>query len=76
LIHVAIEQQAAPAIAAISDAHNAILSNDVSRVSQSLRAMKDTLCVMLETLKRMQTACDPHIYYHRYAMGLGDRGSH
>lgn len=65
LIHVAIEAQAAPALAAILAAQQALAANQLEHVASQLAIIARTLETMHEILLRMPERCDPYIYFNR-----------
>jgi indoleamine 2,3-dioxygenase len=65
LIHVDIEAKAAPALAAVWQAQQAVRNNDTQALERHLAAIRDALGRIVETLGRMPEHCDPYIYYHR-----------
>jgi indoleamine 2,3-dioxygenase len=65
LIHVDIEQRAAPAITSLHRAIDAADAGDVESLKEHLRAIGDALDGMYATMLRMPERCDPYIYYHR-----------
>jgi indoleamine 2,3-dioxygenase len=65
LIHVDIENKAAPGMAVLNaclDAAEAAAAEDLERHLATVRASIES---MHATLKRMPEWCDPYIYYHR-----------
>ena len=60
LIHVAIEQQAAPAVAALPTAQAAGAAGDTGAVRQALEGAAAALRSMQATLDRMGEMCDPY----------------
>jgi indoleamine 2,3-dioxygenase len=65
LLHVDIEAKAAPALAAIGQAQQAVRDDRPDELERHLAAIETALGEMLETLSRMPEHCDPYIYYHR-----------
>jgi indoleamine 2,3-dioxygenase len=65
LVHVEIEAEAGPALAAIPRAHQAVLEDDAQALTQSLEDMAGAVQRMFATLDRMPEHCDPYIYYRR-----------
>ena len=65
LVHVEIEAEAGPALAAIPRAHQAVLEDDAQGLTQSLEDMAGAVQRMFATLGRMPEHCDPYIYYRR-----------
>jgi indoleamine 2,3-dioxygenase len=65
LIHVAIEAKAAPALAAILAAQQAVAEDRPEIVVQQLTNIARTVADMHEILLRMPERCDPYIYFNR-----------
>ena len=65
LIHVDIERQAGPAMAALHDCVAAAEEADAERLTGHLTTVRDSIEAMYASLKRMREWCDPYIYYHR-----------
>lgn len=65
LVHVAIEAQAAPALAAIPQAYDAVTRDRPGDLARSLATVAETLEGMVRILLRMPEHCDPYIYYNR-----------
>ncbi len=65
LVHVEIEAEAGPALAAIPRAHQAVREDDAQALTQSLEDMAGAVQRMFATLDRMPEHCDPYIYYRR-----------
>lgn len=65
LVHVAIEARAAPALAAILAAQQAVAADQPEYVAQQLAIIARTLETMHEILLRMPERCDPYIYFNR-----------
>ena len=65
LIHVAIEAKAAPALAAILAAQQAVAEDQAERVTDQLAIIARTLETMHDILLRMPERCDPYIYFNR-----------
>jgi indoleamine 2,3-dioxygenase len=65
LIHVDIEQKAAPALASLLLAKKAMKSQDNSTLVSQLETIIASLEKMCATLDRMVENCDPYIYYSR-----------
>lgn len=65
LIHVDIEAGAAPALAAIGPALEAVAEDRPEELERHLNSIEKALDRMYETLARMPEHCDPYIYYHR-----------
>jgi indoleamine 2,3-dioxygenase len=65
LIHVDIEQRAAPALAALSEAQFAKDSRDQVHLLKALSTIGLSLDAVNESMNRMPEFCDPYIYYHR-----------
>src|SRR5919199_1518104 len=64
-IHIQIEQEAAPALAALPAARAAVARGDVAALRAALETVADALERMHHTLRRMPDNCDPYIYYNR-----------
>ncbi|KAL4421502.1 hypothetical protein ABPG75_010793 [Micractinium tetrahymenae] len=76
LVHVQIEQLAAPAIAALPAGQRAAAAGEAAGVRAALEAICAALVDMQATLARMGEKCDPHVYYHRVRLPLsGWRGN-
>jgi indoleamine 2,3-dioxygenase len=65
LIHVAIEAKAAPALAAIIAAQQAVADDRPEIVAQHLANVARALADMHQILFRMPERCDPYIYFNR-----------
>lgn len=65
LIHVAIEAAAAPALAAIPTAQQAVADDRAEVVAEQLAIIARTLEALHAILLRMPERCDPYIYFHR-----------
>ena len=65
LIHIAIEHQAAPAVAAMPRAQACVSERDAAGLSEALEIARDSLQEVVATMRRMPEKCDPYIYYHR-----------
>lgn len=65
LIHIDIEAQAAPALAAIPTLLEAVAQEDGATVLTSLNVIKAAWTRINATMDRMPEACDPYIYYNR-----------
>ena len=65
LVHVAIEARAAPALAAILAAQQAVAADQPEYVAEQLAIIARTLEMMHEILLRMPERCDPYIYFNR-----------
>jgi len=65
LIHVDIEQRAAPALAALSEAQYAKGKRDGDKLLSELGVIGKALGEVNATMNRMPEFCDPYIYYHR-----------
>jgi indoleamine 2,3-dioxygenase len=65
LIHVAIERQAAAAIAALPTAQACAEAGNAEELAACLGTVRDSLSEMVATMRRMPERCDPYIYYHR-----------
>jgi indoleamine 2,3-dioxygenase len=64
-VHVQIEAQAAPALAALPPALDAVAVGDQTALRSALEVVAAALERMHQTLLRMPENCDPYIYYHR-----------
>ena len=64
-IHVQIEQEAAPALAALPAAQAAVARGDAAALRAALETVAGALERMHHTLRRMPDNCDPYIYYNR-----------
>jgi indoleamine 2,3-dioxygenase len=65
LIHVSIEAEAAPALAAIRRAQQAALEDKPGAVARQLARIATAMGRVYATLERMPERCDPYIYYSR-----------
>ncbi len=65
LVHLEIEAQAGPALAAIFPAQKAVEATDTQTLENELRTIEQALNKMYNSLLRMTERCDPYIYYHR-----------
>jgi indoleamine 2,3-dioxygenase len=65
IVHVAIEAQAAPALAALVNAQDAVSHDDLPELKRQLGIVSSSLENMHQILLRMPEHCDPYIYYHR-----------
>jgi indoleamine 2,3-dioxygenase len=65
MIHVQIERQAGPAIAALPVAQASVVNSDSAALAQALASVATALEKMHSTLRRMPENCDPYIYYNR-----------
>ena len=65
LIHIDIETEAAPALAAIPTILGGIEGNNVSTVMSALKEIKNAWTNINAIMKRMPEGCDPYIYYNR-----------
>ncbi len=65
LIHVDIEQHAAPGLAALHPCLDAAELGDAERLEGLLATVEKSINKMYVTLRRMGEWCDPYIYYHR-----------
>ncbi len=65
LVHLEIEAQSGPALAAIFPAQKAVESNDAKILETELKIIEKALNGMYTSLLRMTEKCDPYIYYHR-----------
>lgn len=70
-IHVAIESAAGPAIAAIGDAQQGVLEDDLALISRALRTIADAMCDMTDILNRMPDRNDPKVYGQSFRPYLG-----
>lgn len=64
LVHVEIEAEAAPALASIGPAQEA-MKNNTDQLVTFLQTIATSQGRMYETLLRMTENCDPYIYYNR-----------
>jgi indoleamine 2,3-dioxygenase len=64
-VHVQIEAEAAPALAALPAAESAAANADTEALASKLDTIAAALERMNRTLLRMPERCDPYIYYHR-----------
>jgi len=74
MVHVAIEQAAAPGLMALAEAKDAIAHGDDDRLAELLHSAAAYMHMMAAILKKMPERCDPRIYYHRvrpYLYGWG-----
>jgi len=62
MIHIAIEAQAGPGIAALVAAQEAAMHANSDRLSHELTVVADTLGAMLAVFARITERCDPAIY--------------
>ena len=76
LVHVAIEKEAAGALAAIPDALNAVALGDPNQLAEGLQCVAASLEKMNRLLSRMPDHCDPYIYYNRVRPYLHDWKDH
>jgi indoleamine 2,3-dioxygenase len=65
LIHVDIEAKAAPALAALPRAQEAVVRHDSESLGSSLASIHSSLLAVCATLDRMVEHCDPYIYFNR-----------
>lgn len=65
LVHVEIEAKAAPALAAMPLAWQAVVDDNTEALIKSLEDIAHSLQKMFQTLCRMPEYCDPYIYYNR-----------
>lgn len=65
LIHVAIEAQAGPALAAMVTIQDAIANDRPEQISAELAKLARAVGCMHKILLRMFEGCDPYIYFHR-----------
>jgi indoleamine 2,3-dioxygenase len=65
LVHVDIEAHAAPAMAAIVPAQQAVMRDNARELTNKLTVIGDALEKMYATLCRMPEFCDPYIYFNR-----------
>jgi indoleamine 2,3-dioxygenase len=64
-IHVEIEALAAPILASVELAWEAVKRSDEAGLLSSLESVASALGQIVATLKRMPDHCDPYIYYRR-----------
>jgi len=64
-VHVAIEAQAGPALAAMLRAQGAAAAGDAAGLAARLEVARRSLDAMYQILLRMPENCDPYIYYNR-----------
>jgi indoleamine 2,3-dioxygenase len=65
IVHVAIEANAAPALAALAAAQRAVSQDNLPELTRQLEIISSSLETMHQILLRMPEHCDPYIYYHR-----------
>ena len=65
LIHIDIEANAAPAIAAIPQVLTGTANQDLPTVIEALQTIRSAWLTVNHTMKRMPEACDPYVYYNR-----------
>jgi indoleamine 2,3-dioxygenase len=65
LIHVAIEAQAGPALAALIDAQAAVAESDLEQAVRSLSVAAEAIKGLVQILARTPEWCDPYIYFNR-----------
>src|SRR5262245_15241748 len=65
VVHVAIEAQVGPALAAIIAAQRAVIEDEPESVEIQLATIARTLKAMHEILLRMPERCDPYVYFRR-----------
>jgi indoleamine 2,3-dioxygenase len=65
LIHVAIEAQAGPALAALIDAQAAVITSNVDEVARCLSRAGEAIKGLVQILARTPEWCDPYIYFNR-----------
>lgn len=65
LIHVAIERQAAAAVAALPEAQAHAGKGDAEALAMCLEVARESIAEMVVTMRRMPEWCDPYMYYHR-----------
>ncbi|MGV3614756.1 MAG: hypothetical protein ACO1SV_05400 [Fimbriimonas sp.] len=65
LIHIAIERQAAPAVAGLAEAQALAAAGDASGLAECLGRVRDSIGEMVVTMRRMPERCDPYVYYNR-----------
>lgn len=65
LIHVALERQAAPAMAALPACLDAALQRDAALLERRLTIVQTAIEAMYANLRTMREWCDPYVYYHR-----------
>lgn len=64
-VHVEIEARAAPLVAAVNLAQEAVEEDCPLRLHSSLSVIADTLEAMSSTLRRVRENCDPDIFFNR-----------
>ena len=75
MVHIAIEAQATPGIAALAPMQQAALDGDDDALIARLAELNASIAAMQRTLERIPEKCDPYIYYHRvrpYMFGWKD----
>lgn len=75
MVHIAIEAQATPGIAALAPMQQAVLDGDDDALIARLAELSAAIAAMQRTLERIPEKCDPYIYYHRvrpYMFGWKD----
>jgi indoleamine 2,3-dioxygenase len=75
MVHIAIEAQATPGIAALAPMQQAALDGDDDALIARLAELSAAIAAMQRTLERIPEKCDPYIYYHRvrpYMFGWKD----
>jgi indoleamine 2,3-dioxygenase len=65
LIHVAIEQAAAPAIASCFELAKALEAEEEDKYLEFLGAIKNSMAEAISILEQMTELCDPYCYFHR-----------
>jgi indoleamine 2,3-dioxygenase len=65
LVHVAIESQAGPALAAIPDLLQQLSAQNTDGVREGLQKILNAWDKINSIFDRMVERCDPYIYYHR-----------
>jgi len=65
VIHIQIEQQAGPGIAALLRAMNGAADDKEDEVLLGLQSLALAQAAMRDTLLRMKERCDPYVYYNR-----------
>ncbi len=66
LVHVEIENEAAPAVHAIPTAQNAVMNDASTYVGRALQDMQDATGEMVDTLARMPEGNSPDNYAHTF----------
>jgi len=65
LVHLEIEAQAGPALAAILPGQQAVEEKNEKLLEEELKIIEKSLSGMYASLLRMTEKCDPYIYYNR-----------